>query len=390
MRRQHEQDASLEEPFRRVTTAVSHCWLRGWQPADLAHVVGRDLAQAHRLVCVAAIEADADRYRYQSRADPGWLAQVDAVTAPLMAGDPDHEPSPLFGSPPRSPHDVPLLDRLTAAVGSVSQTLVAITALLTHLRLLPDQPRLCVPPSEWATSAPRRRDPSRAADPKITERVRALLAKAESTTFPDEAETFTAKAQELIARHAIDLALLEGGPPSDDVVGRRILIDDPYARPKSVLVSVIAKANRASAVFNDGLGFSTVFGQPSDLDAVEMLFTSLLTQATASMTAAGRRGGARARGRSFRQSFLLAFATRIGERLQAATSAAVEDARAVHGDNILPVLASQDAAATDARDAAFPRLVVGRRLTTSSPEGWFAGQAAADLAHLGPEAQLRA
>ena len=37
-------------------------------------------------------------------------------------------------------------------------------------------------------------------DEKVLGRVRALLAKAESTTFPEEAEALTAKAQELMAR----------------------------------------------------------------------------------------------------------------------------------------------------------------------------------------------
>jgi hypothetical protein len=142
-------------------------------------------------------------------------------------------------------------------------------------------------------------------------------------------------------------------------------------------------------VFNDGLGFSTAFGAPTDLDALELLYASLLTQATAAMAAAGRSGGARARGRAFRHSFLLAFADRIGERLARATATAVDDARTVHGDEVLPVLASRDAASEQARDAAFPR-VRGQRISMSSPEGWVAGRAAADLARLGPEGQLRA
>lgn len=56
---------------------------------------------------------------------------------------------------------------------------------------------------------------------------------------------------------------------------------------------------------------------PSDLDAVELLFTSLLVQATTAMLAAGSRQDAhgRSRTRSFRQSFLAAYAQRIGERL---------------------------------------------------------------------------
>jgi hypothetical protein len=255
---------------------------------------------------------------------------------------------------------------------------------------------------------------TRSADPKITERVRALLAKAESTTFPDEAEAFTAKAQELIARHAIDLAMLDLGRdrgraergPGGEAAGRRVLIDDPYGKAKSMLLAAIAAANGCTTVWSAGLGIGTVFGAPSDLDAVELLFASLLTQATAAMVAAtptaaastaatkvnlfrrGTRGGGNGGpARSFRQSFLVAYALRIGERLRAATSSAVDDARARHGDNVLPVLAARDEAAEEARAATFPKLRT-QRISTSSPEGWIAGRAAADRAHLGPDTAL--
>ena len=403
--------AALSEVLTRLLLGgVAERWQQGWQPADLVHVVGRQLRAVHRQVCAVAIDVEAEGYRSSPAGDPGWLAQVDAVTdrpddavddgggSTLFQPSVDHEASRAgrAGQNGRGGRDgrdgrdgrAPLVERVVTLAGGVHDGLGAAIDVLGLFQQLLAQPRLCPPPSEWG-STPRARGSGRAADPKVTERVRALLAKAESTTFPDEAEAFTAKAQELIARHAIDLALLEGQPVVGDVVGRRILIDDPYGRAKSVLVAVIARANRSSAVFNEGLGLSTVFGTPSDLDAVELLFASLLTQATAVMTAAGRTGGARARGRAFRRSFLLAFAYRIGERLAEATAAAVTDARAVHGDNVLPVLASRDAAAEEARDAAFPQLR-GQRITTSSPEGWIAGRAAADQARLGPEGQLRA
>ena len=41
--------------------------------------------------------------------------------------------------------------------------------------------------------------------------IRALLAKAEATEYPDEAEAFFAKASELISRWAIDEAMLWAG-----------------------------------------------------------------------------------------------------------------------------------------------------------------------------------
>ena len=59
-------------------------------------------------------------------------------------------------------------------------------------------------------------------------------------------------------------------------------------------------------------------GFAGDVEAVELLFTSLLVQATAAMMRAGSRTGrnGRSRTRSFRQSFLHAYAVRIGQRLR--------------------------------------------------------------------------
>lgn len=73
---------------------------------------------------------------------------------------------------------------------------------------------------------------------------------------------------------------------------------------------------------------STVFGFMADLDAVELLFTSLLVQANAAMLRAGAKRDAhgRSRTRAFRQSLLLAYATRIGERLSQATEHAEQQA----------------------------------------------------------------
>src|SRR5207249_4905921 len=162
-------------------------------------------------------------------------------------------------------------------------------------------------------------------------RVRALLAKAESTTFPDEADALTAKAQQLMARHAIDRAMLDAGDPAD-VVGRRLPVDDPYAGAKSYLLSEVAEASRCRAVWSGSLGFSTVFGFPADVEAVELLHMSLLVQATTAMVAAGAPPAPRRyRCRAFRQSFLVAFATRIGQRLRDAAAAGVTEAEHEHG-----------------------------------------------------------
>src|SRR5207244_494288 len=134
---------------------------------------------------------------------------------------------------------------------------------------LPDLPRASEPTSS-------------SIDTKALARVRALLAKAESTTFPDEAEALTEKAQKLMARHAIDRAMLADGH-DDQPTSVRIDVDDPYASAKSLLLAAVATATRCQAVWSKELGFTTVFGFRSDLAAVELLYTSLLVQSTTAM-----------------------------------------------------------------------------------------------------------
>ena len=272
----------------------------------------------------------------------------------------------------------PAGDYLQRVYGDLSSAILTAAEVLELLTLLPPLPKL--------RSAERSRCPA-GADARILERVRALLAKAESTTFPEEAEALSAKAQELMARYAIDRALLGGvGDGRHGVGGRRIHIDDPYARPKSLLLAEVADANRGKAVWSPDFGWSTVFGADDDLDIVELLFTSLLCQATAAMSAEGSSAegplGRRARTKSFRQSFLLAYAARIGARLRRAADAAAGEAAEAHGsERLLPVLAARKAAAEEAAREAFPHLARSR-FSAHDSAGWAAGAAAADVASL--------
>lgn len=216
-------------------------------------------------------------------------------------------------------------------------------------------------------------------------KIRALLAKAESTTFPAEAEALSAKAQELMARHRIDRLVLDAGV-TDGLVGRRIWLDDPYADAKANLLGAVAAANRCRSIQLTSVGVCHVIGFATDLDVVELLHTSLLVQATTAIAAAGPQRDARGRSRtrSFRQSFLIAYGHRIGRRLREASetieSEAVEEVRA-GGVDLLPVLASRDAAVDNAVRSAFPRLV-SRRVSVSNEAGWIAGTTAAELADL--------
>lgn len=328
--------------------ALDRAWNSGWEPADVVRIVRRKLGAPHGGAVAGAVAVSADRR--PEAADERWAAQSAAIAADAGSAPPGR----------------PWPEHLALAVQALS--------LLLHL---PPLPRLAPSPAAGRSGGGRAG--------AVLERVRALLAKAESTTFAEEAEALTAKAQELMARHAIDEAMVDAGgggaPPA--VAGRRIGVEDPYAAAKSILLDRIAAANRCRAVWCKEMGFSTVFGTPGDLDMVEVLFTSLLVQGTDAMVGAGRsvdRTG-RSRTRSFRQSFLLAYAMRIGERLAAATEEAVAEAVGRHGGALLPVLAGRAGAVDDAVKEAFPH-VVEHGLVVGNRAGWVAGRTAAELATL--------
>ena len=218
------------------------------------------------------------------------------------------------------------------------------------------------------------------------QRIRALLAKAEATTFEHEAEAFTAKAQELMARYRIEQALIDSAASESGAEpgSRRIEVPNPYASAKALLLAVIADANGCTAVWSKARGESTVFGFPPELTAVDSLFTSLLVQATAALQRHGSKRDRFGRNRTkrFRHSFLMAFAGRIGERLREVVDETVAQAQAQVGVALVPVLGDRAEAARRAADAAFPS--VGRlRTSVSDGEGWYAGRVFADQAELG-------
>ncbi len=217
-------------------------------------------------------------------------------------------------------------------------------------------------------------------DRDVLRKVRALLAKAESTDFEAEAESLTAKAHDLITRHALD-GLGVDPDMGSDVRSRRVPLDAPYASAKSILLSAVATANRCQSVQCRFTQTAIVFGVPADLTAVEMLYTSLLTQATSAMLSAGSIGDGRGRNRtkSFRRSFLLGFAQRVGQRLAATAEAAVDLDRS---KTLVPALRARSVAVEQAIHESFDS-VRTRRVSHSSGVGFGAGDRAGATADLG-------
>lgn len=195
-----------------------------------------------------------------------------------------------------------------------------------------------------------------------------------------------------MARHSIDEALLDGAAGSANGAGGpsalRIGIEGPYEQAKALLLDAVAAANRCRAVWAADVGFSTLVGFPPDLEAAELLYTSLLLQATTAMNRAGDQHHARGRSRrtrDFRQTFLVGYADRIRDRLTAATEAATAAAGAESAGtapDLLPVLAARELAVEETTGTLFPDTAPVRLRGVHDAAGWHQGRAAADRAQL--------
>jgi hypothetical protein len=329
-----EVDAALGGALR---DAFDRLFRGGWQPAELYRAVARrgNPLQGD-IVADAALEAAGT----SAPVDPRWRTQ--AVELP----------------------------RATRSAGRFNLLDARLDLLLELGRLPPIQ--VLIPPP--GTTGPARYES--AADTRVLDRVRALLAKAESTGFPAEAEAYSAKAQELIARHSIEEALTARDRAEVTPFARRIGVDHPYESEKAGLLDAVARANHCRTVWSPEFGFSTVFGFDADIDAVELIYTSLLVQANRAMVRDEPAKG-KARIKAFRRSFLAAYAARIGERLSRATRAEIEQ-----HTGLLPVLRNRELRVREAMDRAFPATVRARGRRIDSLEGWESGRAAADEAEL--------
>ena len=269
---------------------------------------------------------------------------------------------------------------------SVVDGLTTGVEVLARLMNIPPIEPLLAPPGAFPHSPD-----LRAAHPsgnKMLDRVRALLAKAESSEFPEEADALIGKVQELMTRHSIDHAMVHSTTDADVPIRRRIPVDDPYSSQKATLVAVTARANGCRTVWLKDVGLTTIVGFADDLESVEVLYTSLLVQATTEMAAQSTQGAAGSQSsKSFRQSFLEGFAHRIDQRLSAARDMATNKAEATHGAGVGLVLAGRDKAVDETVNRSFPHLRT-KRVRVSSYDGFAAGQAAADEATLGAHNRL--
>lgn len=236
--------------------------------------------------------------------------------------------------------------------------------------------------------------------------IRGLLAKAEATEFEQEAEAFFNKASELIARWAIDEAMLWDGAD----VGQRenpdelqLRVDSPYLAQKAILVSGVARANGCRAVrLSGGRGarseIVSVVGFPSDLRWVETLVTSLLVQLTTTMLRSAPSGLTPSASAAWRRSYIVGFAETVTARLTEDRASAVgtdegrsgtvggeaggDGAARVDGPSVALVLASRALEVDEDYRRRFPHVRSSWASSGGSASGRSAGQKAGREASL--------
>lgn len=347
-----------------LLSMIGALWQQGWQPAELIRHARRIDARVS-LLAIEAVAAD-HAVRVPSTLSPAWAEQVRRLALPQIQGNTgwvsDFATREGFGG-----------------LGLIS----LVVRLVAQLSAAGPLPTIISPPG--AQRDDRVDGALRRVDDPVLVRVRALLAQAESTTFDAEAEAFTAKAQELMARHAIDGALLWAQSPRDErPITIRLPLDDPYIDIKSLLLQRVTHHSRCKSVYHPRYGLSSVVGFASDVAAAEALFTSLLVQSHGALRseAAQAPPGGRARSRSFRSSFLMAFVARIDERLREVTAHVESSATSREGAALLPALVARENAVEDTVTELFGSLEGVAVRAGNDASGWARGRLAADHAHL--------
>jgi hypothetical protein len=233
---------------------------------------------------------------------------------------------------------------------------------------------------------------------RLLDRVRKLLAQAEDDSVtPAEAQAFTAKAAQLMAKYGIDRALLAADRPETDQPANRILdIDNPWAREKAHLLSGLASALRCQCILLGSRPGSRVhlFGFASDIDRTDVLYTSILIQMAHGLASAEVPEWSSSP-RAWRRSWLLGFATAVIARVREAEYGAVRAATtqgARGGEKTALVLADRSLVIRRQVEEAYP--VTRKARVTYTGSGYRDGYSQGQRADIGttrlPRARGRA
>lgn len=218
----------------------------------------------------------------------------------------------------------------------------------------------------------------------VIDRVRKLLAKSERAGTPEESEIYMEKATSLIAKHGIDEALLAAsGERLDEVESREYTFTGSYQIQQAVLLHRIASALRCQSVRYQGQrgggGGAVVVGFASDLERVDLLYSSLNLQMLSQVKDVTPDYWSNESTRGFRVSWAQGFSARVMTRLEEAEKKAVNETESTGAELVL----RDRSAEVDSRyQSMFPNVKKDRR-KVGSASGYSAGVQAGNRADLG-------
>ncbi len=225
--------------------------------------------------------------------------------------------------------------------------------------------------------------------------IKGLLAKAESTTNPHEAEAFTAKAEKLMVQYGIEQAMLDAKRPEElreSITKDSIRFQTPYA------VAFISGCHAFIDAFSDGAvrcfysGRKAndrslyLIGFESDVANLKMLLLSLQVQALAAMhdwwkhDADGKWCMSSYEKFLERRSFILRFFQGAGDRVKASRISATSEAEASAPGSELVLVDRKERVS---QHMASLSLGKGRGMRTGGAAGARAGYAAGQQANVG-------
>jgi hypothetical protein len=230
-------------------------------------------------------------------------------------------------------------------------------------------------------------------DDKIKERIRRMLALAEDErNAPGERENALARATELITAHQLDRAMFaDAGDITEKVTFREFTYQAPYTGEKSTLLGWLASALGMEIVNWSARGVyskSHVYGFPSDLELLDMLYTSLLLQQVTGMRKAKvPRYLYRGEVAAWRRDWLRAFASTVSQRVKAAHSRATQQYDTDHAGEGKPgaelTLTRRSAQVQAAFELAHPKLKTRKARAIRHYDALEGGQEAGARADIG-------
>ncbi len=396
-----------------LRASVSAAWQRGWQPAELARHFGRELSADHAAMVADMIAAEMLGYA-GATVDARWAAQVGrARGGRARAGAPGGGATRSTSAPgtrsaampSSSPSSPPRSRRCTSS--SICRPWRSCSRCPAPPGRSPRQTR---PPQPGRPPAPRPR--LAPADERMLSRIRALLAKAESTEFArgGGGPVGPRAGADGQVQHRPRAAGGAGRERAETPGGRRIAVDNPYEAAEGDPAADRRGGQPLPRRLVQGVGLVTVIGFPADLDAVELLFTSLLVQANTAML---RTGGKREELRAVQDAGVPPVVPALLRDPNRRAAVGGDRARRAGGGGGAAGRERRPRAPPTARrreegrrPGAVPRgapravddAVDGhvrfhadhepRRSGRPTPEGWDSGRAAADLASLRNQAQV--